>query len=157
MKNLSILFLIAFMFVGCDSDDANEERSDYLIFGHFYGMCGGEECVEVFKLTENELYEDSSDDYSLKKFNFYELDQATYTLVKDLYQFIPEQLLKEESDIFGCPDCADGGGLFIELSKDGKLFSWRIDQSKENVPEYLHDFMDKVNEKIALINSQVIF
>ncbi len=145
------------MFVGCDSDDANEERSDYLIFGHFYGMCGGEECVEVFKLTENELYEDSSDDYSLKKFNFYELDQATYTLVKDLYQFIPEQLLKEESDIFGCPDCADGGGLFIELSKDGKLFSWRIDQSKENVPEYLHDFMDKVNEKIALINSQVIF
>lgn len=145
------------MFVGCDSDDANEERSDYLIFGHFYGMCGGEECVEVFKLTENELYEDSSDDYSLKKFNFYELDQATYTLVKDLYKFIPEQLLKEESDIFGCPDCADGGGLFIELSKDGKLFSWRIDQSKENVPEYLHDFMDKVNEKIALINSQVIF
>lgn len=153
MPKFSILILFAFIFSACHSDDNKEDKGDYLIFGHFYGMCAGEECIEIFKLTENKLFEDSNDDYALTNFNFHELDQVIFNQVKDLKNDFPEQLLTNDSPIIGCPDCADGGGLFIQLSRDGKLYTWRIDQSKENVPEYLHNFMNTVNEKIRLINN----
>jgi hypothetical protein len=70
-----------------------------------------------------------------------------------LVDFFPNQLLSEEETVFGCPDCSDGGGLFIQYSDNGNLKSWRIDQMQENVPSYLHSFMDQVNEAIVLINN----
>jgi hypothetical protein len=42
---------------------------------------------------------------------------------------------------------------FSQYSKIDLIKSWRIDQMKDNVPENLHEFIDKVNEKITLINS----
>ena len=154
MRNFMVLLVVVIMFSSCKSDDDSTfEDGDYLIFGHFYGMCVGEECVETFKLTADRLYEDSVDDYFETDFKFYQLGQDLFNQVKDLKDYFPEQLLLEDETIFGCPDCADGGGLLIQLSTDGKLYTWKIDQMKENVPEYLYNFMDKVNEKIALINN----
>ena len=66
--------------------------------------------------------------------------------------FFPSQLLNEKKTTIGCPDCADGGGLFIQYSENGNVKSWRIDQEKDNVPHYLHNLIDKVNEKIKIIN-----
>lgn len=153
MKKLGVLILCVLLFTACHSDDALLKAPDYLIFGHFYGMCVGESCVETFKLTEDKLFEDANDGYSGTKFDFYELDATLFEQVKDLKDAFPERLLTETTDVFGCPDCADGGGLLIQLSKNGKLYTWKIDQSKNNVPEYLHDFMEKVNAKISLINN----
>ena len=116
-------------------------------------MCVGEECVETFKLTDDQLYEDKVDDYSGQQLVFIPLDQSKFNKVRDLPKYLPEELLNSNQSVFGCPDCADGGGLFIQYYQNGQLKSWRIDQVKSNVPAYLHDFMDKVNEKIALINS----
>jgi hypothetical protein len=73
--------------------------------------------------------------------------------VNDLVDFFPNQLLDETETIIGCPDCADGGGLFIQYLDNEDIMAWRIDQNKNNVPTYLHDFMDKVNEKIQIINN----
>ena len=155
MKTLKFIvsgILILFN-VSCDKDARFElEETDYLIFGHFYGECIGEGCVETFKLTDEKLFEDTYDNYSGEDFNFIELGKDKFEEVKNLAQLFPDQLLNEEESTFGCPDCADGGGLFIQYSDNGKIRSWRIDQVKENVPGYLHDFMDAVNEKIKMIN-----
>ena len=153
MKDYIFVFLLAFLLCDCSSDEGKpKNEDDYLIFGHFYGFCGGEECVEIFKLTDHTLYEDTEDNYALARFNFKEKENEKFNLVKDLVDFFPEQLLSEKDSIIGCPDCSDGGGIFIEYSKNGTTNNWRIDQFKSNTPDYLHDFMDKVNEKIRLIN-----
>ncbi|MFD0834386.1 hypothetical protein ACFQ0I_01315 [Mariniflexile aquimaris] len=153
MKTYSFLFLFSFIFLGCSSEDETKlNNDDYLIFGHFYGFCVGENCIEIFKLTNNTLYEDSNDNYSINPLNFEPLESTKFELVKDLMGYFPEKLLTENEDIIGCPDCADGGGLYIEYSKNGIVKHWKIDQMKMNVPTYLHAFMDKLNEKIALIN-----
>lgn len=153
MKTYSFLFLFIFILLGCSSEDeTNLNNDDYLIFGHFYGFCVGENCIEIFKLTNNTLYEDSNDNYSIQPLNFEPLESTKFELVKDLMLYFPEKLLTENEDIIGCPDCADGGGLYIEYSKNGIVKHWKIDQMKMNVPTYLHAFMDKLNEKIALIN-----
>jgi len=134
-----------------DSIEINEQN--FLIFGHFYGKCIGEGCVETFKLTDKKLFEDTIDDYIGQNFEFMELENDKFEKVKNLVDFFPNQLLNKSETVFGCPDCADGGGLFIQYSESGNLKSWRIDQSKNNVPTYLHNFIDKVNEKIGLINN----
>ena len=128
-------------------------NEDYFIFGHFYGECFGEVCIETFKLEGGKLYEDEKDAYGgYSDFSFIELEDTLYQKVKDLWTAVPDGLRNDTTEVFGCPDCADGGGLYIELNEAGLQRHWRIDQDKDNAPEYLHDFMDQVNEKIALIN-----
>lgn len=128
------------------------DENDYLIFGHFYGECLGEECVEIFKLTQNELYEDTTGGYLSTEFDFVLLKNESYEKTRDLIDAVPSQLLREEVDAFGCPDCADQGGLYIEVVNKGKKMKWQIDHNKSAVPVYLHDFMDRVNLAIKSIN-----
>ncbi len=151
-----VLSLIIVLFISCgDNDDINIGENDFLIFGHFYGECfGSEECVETFKLTDEELFEDSNDNYlGTEPFNFTVLENSKFEEVKNLIDFFPLELLDENETIIGCPDCADQGGILVQYSANGNVDSWRIDQYKEDIPNYLHTFIDKVNEKIALINN----
>lgn len=153
MKRLLLILSIFGILISCNNDDGpGLNGSNFLIFGHFYGMCAGEGCIEIFKLTEKELYEDIRDEYAAQNMEFVELGNDKFEQVKDLMDFFPNQLLNHKETVFGCPDCSDGGGLFIQYSYYGKVKTWRIDQFKDNVPKYLHGFMDKVNEKIKLIN-----
>jgi len=128
-------------------------EGDYLVFGHFYGMCVGDGCVSTYKLTDDALFKDLNHNYSGTDFDFETMSPASFESVKDLMEHIPSALLNENEAIIGCPDCADQGGLLIQYSKNGRLKSWRMDQNKNNVPNYLHSFIDKVNAKINLINN----
>ena len=51
------LLLIGLILAACQQDDTIESESDldYIIFGHFYGKCIGERCVEMYKLTDQFL------------------------------------------------------------------------------------------------------
>ncbi len=154
MKNLIFLILsFTILFVSsCNKEDEIESnQTDFLIFGHFHGECIGEGCVETFKLDHEKLFEDSNDNYSGTNFNFIEIGNDKFEQVKDLVDYFPSKLLSENENVFGCPDCADQGGLFIQYSENGNIRSWKIDKSKSSVPNYLHEFIDKVNEKIDLI------
>lgn len=155
MRNVILIIAIVGLLVSCDKGDDSIEinENNFLIFGHYYGECGGEGCVETYKLTENKLFEDIVDDYLGENFDFVELSADKFEQVKDLENFFPNQLLNSNENFIGCPDCADGGGLFIRYSENKNIKSWRIDQNKNNVPDYLHNFIDKVNEKIELINN----
>lgn len=153
MKKFLGILLVFCSFYSCTSNDTIEiNEKDYLIFGHFHGMCMGDGCIVNFKLTGDKLYEDLKKDYSHTKFEFVLLNNDKFEQVKNLMDFFPSKLLNEKEYTLGCPDCADQGGLFIELSKNGVIKSWRIDSQKEAVPTYLHSFMDKIKEKIALLN-----
>lgn len=151
-----LVLVVSMLFCSC-SPDIDDERfgiseDSFLIFGHFYGECFGEGCVETYMLTDAQLLEDTIDDYSGQQLNFEALDDALYQQVRDLPEFFPLELLNKNDSVIGCPDCADGGGLYIVYSKNGNQQRWRIDQAKGNVPAYLHDFIDQVNARIALIN-----
>jgi len=160
MKKINILLSIVFgvLIVSCSKDVSTEpSESDYLIFGHYYGLCQGETCIEIFKLESNKLLEDINDNYpggrDFYNGNYIALGNTKFDLVRNLMDYFPDNLLNENDTFIGCPDCVDQGGLYIEYNFNGIRKFWRIDQSKRNVQNYLHDFMDKVNEKIDLINN----
>ena len=117
---LSLVILI--LFSACSKDDDNADcenpiqNSDTLIFGHFYGECIGEDCIQTYKLSDGQLFEDTLDSYAGSgPSDFILLPQEDYDLVSDLMDFFPNELLSLADSTFGCPDCADQGGLFIRL------------------------------------------
>ena len=154
MKKLLLILAAVVLLIACTKSDNNMtiNEQNFLVFGHFYGFCGGESCVETFKLTDEKLFEDTIDDYMGQNLEFEELESGLFLQVNDLPDFFPNQLLNESETVFGCPDCADGGGLFVQYSKNGNTKSWRIDKDYNNIPSYLHEFVYKVNEKIGIIN-----
>ncbi len=150
-----LVFIMAFAFHSCDKKEPGEEFH-YLIFGHFYGECIGEECVEIFKLDNENLYEDMNDRYPAAQ-DFYDgnfkiMDNRLFEKVKGLRSLFPDELLTMEDHVIGQPDAGDWGGLYIEYSADDLRKFWLIDQMKENTPAFLHPFIDSVNSKIAWLN-----
>lgn len=152
IKYLCCAFLVG-IFSSCNSPKSTGDLNDgdYLIFGHFYGRCIGKSCIEYFKLTDHGLFADALDDYDGEKFEFITLGKEQFEQAKDLTAMLPSQLLEEKETVIGCPDCADGGGLYIELSRKGTVRRWRVDQNKGNVPSYLHSFMNRVNATIEFL------
>ena len=63
------------------------------------------------------------------------------------------ELMAYSNTTIGCPDCADQGGLYLEIAKDlsGRQY-WIFDQNKGAVPEEFHALMDAINESITIIN-----
>lgn len=157
MKRITLIMtcLTFLLLVSCGKDQVVLSNSDYLIFGHFYGECGGEWCVEIFKLEKDGLYEDTKDKYpNSREFyegNYMQLSQQKFEDTKDLINSFPADLLSETNTVIGQPDAGDWGGLYIEYNANGVRRSWLLDQMKSNVPVQYHDFIDKVNGKIKLL------
>lgn len=160
MENISytVLAMLALgFFSSCEKDDADiSGKGDYLIFGTFYGECWGEGCVDIFKLENDRLLEDKRDMYPGSDFypfdDFEVLSQEKFDLVKDLIDFLPPSLLSEKSGVIGQPDAGDWGGAFVEYKSGGVHKYWLLDQMETNMPEAFNLFVDKINEKEALIH-----
>ena len=156
MKHLIFtLCILTFAISSCKKDTVVLSSCDYLIFGHYYGECFGEECIEIFRLEKNQLLEDTLDVYpistSFYNGNYILLPQQKFDTAKDLINYFPGDLLTEPNTVIGQPDAGDWGGLYIEYNIDGIRKFWLLDQMKSNVPSKYHNFINKVNEKITLI------
>ena len=156
MKYLVLLIGLITLLSSCKKDNNSIPANDYLIFGHFYGECMGEGCVEIFKLTDKGLFEDVNDNYptSLNQYNGdFSIDRScSLNQVVDLWNVIPEQLFDENNIVIGQPDAGDWGGIYFQYHRDGVNQYWLIDQMEENLPNYLYELVDSINSKIAIIN-----
>ncbi|WP_243349776.1 hypothetical protein [Parabacteroides sp. FAFU027] len=156
MKSLILTIAICFVALcSCHKEEPVLTGSDYLIFGHYYGECFGERCIEIYKLEEKQVSEDTLDRYpgssAFYQGQYVKLSQQKFDSVKDLIDYFPKVLLSEKDKVIGMPDAGDWGGLYIEYKvKDVRRF-WLIDQMKSNVPSVYHQFIDKVNEKIRIL------
>jgi len=120
---------------------------DVFIFGHYYGECGGEQCVEIFKIEDGKLYEDTNDAYpngTDENFEWTLLSDEKFEMVKLFPDFFPEELLSETEQVIGMPDAGDWGGYIIGKIDDGELRIWLIDTMDRNIPEYLHEYNDRI-------------
>lgn len=164
MKKLTyglLLSMLAFGSVGCEKecDCAGTGEFEYMVFGHFYGECAGEGCVEIYKLTDAALYEDLTDVYPNSQTpydgQYTLLSDAKFQLTKDLIYAFPEALYAEPNNVVGMPDAGDWGGIYVEMkfkNEPGLTGFWLLDQMESNMPEAYNDFVDLINEKIAQIN-----
>lgn len=153
-KYFLLLLSILFIFSSCDKKDDTKvlNANEYMIFGSFHGFCQGEQCVELFLLDSANLFEDKKDGYpnfnELYVGDYRALTSANYESTKSILNDFPSKLLTEKDTVFGCPDCVDQGGFYVEYKLDGKHKFWILDNNKASVPSYLHPFMDSMQVKI---------
>jgi hypothetical protein len=103
---LTLTCLTIFLFTSCDKENRVKlSKSDYIIFGHFYGECAGEGCVEIFRLEQDKLFEDTKDEYPTREKcydgNYVELSEQKFNDIKDLVNSFPKDLLNEPNVVIG--------------------------------------------------------
>lgn len=126
---------------------------NYFIFGHFYGFCSGEKCIEIYRLQNNQLHEAVNDHYprrdSAYQGNYVQLSEQFYLDAKELPAAFPTGLWNEPNTVIGNPDETDGGGLYIEYNYNGLRKFWLIDNNEQKVPIAYHAFMEQVRNIIG--------
>jgi hypothetical protein len=137
----------------CKKQDEPVGQVEYIVFGHFYGECAGEQCIEIFKLNCCHIYEDTNDFYpdqvNQYSASYIELDSKKRDSVSFLLNRVPRSLLDEKKKIIGTPDAGDWGGIYFEIKyQDHPVQYWFIDQMKTNIPTNLHSFVDDINTAI---------
>lgn len=152
-----LLALSGLAFAACDKEPPTPENEEYVVFGHFYGFCVGEECIELYKLTNAKLYEWVEDDYPMAESfplpgEFDPLDPALVAEVNFIKDLVPASLFNDPNTYFGNPDAYDQGGYVLEWNYDGKTGHWFFDTTTEDIPEYLHDLTAGIATAVSIIN-----
>lgn len=155
-----LLLWISTLLFSCEDKDHGEcgfgTIPEYIVFGHFYGKCVGEGCIEIFKVDGANLLEDTLDRYPGSD-DFYpgnfvtQLSNEKFELVKDLKNDFPEALLDETMVVQGQPDAGDWGGIYFEIQRGTTHRFWLLDQHDDHMPAAYNAFVDRINEKIAII------
>ncbi|MFM8347469.1 MAG: hypothetical protein ACKOAR_05445 [Bacteroidota bacterium] len=149
---LPFLLLLA----ACGDDSVTELKgSDSITFGQFFGFCIGEQCIEIYKLTKDGLYEDSNDTYPARdKFyqgKFTKLSDDKFRIAAGFETKIPSALLNQQERVIGQPDAGDWGGYYVEVNQNGKREFWIVDKNQQNLPDNLKPFAQELNDLIAAL------
>jgi len=155
---------IEFYFSSCAKEGVEEAvkevemgitlADDTFIFGHYFGECGGERCIEIFKIEDGKVYEDTADLYpdgTANNFTWSLLSDEKFQLVKNFPSFFPDELLDDSFAVIGQPDAGDWGGYIIGKIDNEELRIWLIDTIDSNIPEYLHTFNDMIAFTTSLL------
>ncbi|MEZ5030246.1 MAG: hypothetical protein R2787_02500 [Saprospiraceae bacterium] len=151
MKALTPLcFLTVLMALSSCAKEDLATPIDSLIFGHFYGECTGERCIETYKVEDDKLYEDVLDRYAggdHQNFAFQPLPGNLLMQIPDLASLLPEKLYQADSTI-GIPDAGDWGGIYVQVRQQGVTRWWLIDKADGNLPDWLIPFKQEVENAI---------
>ncbi len=150
---LPALLLILFVQSSCsEKSEPYEPSSSSLVFGHFYGMCWGEYCVETFLLDDAHLYEDTVDHYMGDSFDFVQLSEEKYQIAKVLLDDFPAELMHATDSVYGCPDCYDQGGILLKYMISGtETRTFILDNNQAALPSYLDSYAIEVHEIIEAL------
>ena len=157
MKTLhySILFLAFLSFFSSEKEDQLVlQTGDHLIFGSFAGECIGDQCVELFKLSDTGLFETDDDRFPLlPPFGgvFTAMSSDLFEDTKVLLEAFPTELLEREEESFGCPDCVDHGGIYLKYKDEEVYHVWILDTDIEALPAFLQDYTTLVAGKIRML------
>lgn len=156
-KSLSLFLLIFLSFSACDDGFTEVVNEDYFVFGRFSGFCVGD-CFSVFKADSESLTEDeTSEKYTGADYEYIPgrtLNQGELLLAKELFAEIPSTLLANDKEVYGCPDCADQGGFYINFKINGIERTFLLDtRQTDDQSETLLTYKEKLATLIQELNS----
>ena len=153
MRLISVLTFVALALVSCSKDMSNPVNpGDYLIFGTFYGECLGN-CSHFFMIRDGLLFMDDVEIGIPEEIPFTNdpMSSADYDLAVELQEEFPSDLTDSDKRIYGCPDCHDQGGVYLELNNSEGRFKWRIDTDDDEQSEAISTYKKRVMEVVSLL------
>ena len=145
MKMSPMIVLLVFLF-SCEKE--NHDNLEYFSFGIAHGFCL-ENCADFFIIKDNNVYPDDMDRYlEPLKFKSEPLSIDKYYLARVLIDKFPSYLISNPDKTFGCPDCADQGGIHIEIKENGQIKRWHFDTTISNLPAIIQEYVEDVSDVI---------
>jgi hypothetical protein len=143
---------LALFIFRCDAPNGAEPSlaRDYLVFGRYAGECFGERCIEIFKIEQNAIYEDTLDLYPVNLYegSFVKLNESKYEAVRHILDHVPPELRRLPVGRIGEPDSHDQGGIYVEIKFNNVRGHWLIDTQKSRLPAFLHAFVDTIHNVV---------
>ena len=141
--------------VNLGNDAAEAPMYQSIIFGKYCGFCGNN-CTDMYGYFLNDngssLFADTTDSF-LKKdgtFDFrVQLPRDVIPMVDSLIRSLPSQV-RNSSGRFGCPDCADQCGLYLETIEyySSKRRKFYFDTDTAQVPKELRNFVAQLHNTV---------
>ncbi len=156
MKRFLVYFLTLGLILSCSSND-DPGITTSLVFGQYYGFCVGN-CFLPYQLNNQTLKVDENETYISTAYIFEPtttLSEEDFVKARHLLNEIPSVLFEGPSVItYGCPDCADQGGLYLEITRSGKTTKIYLDNfdTEDQLAEVIA-YKKKVVEVIHLLNA----
>lgn len=124
MKKILFVFMfISTIFIGsCAKEDISSSQTDGLIItnGQSFGMCVGpcqqELIINGTKATFRVLTRPNRGSSDNAKETLYE-GVLSASEINSIIQNVDFENFKKLKEVYGCPDCADGGAEYIEIQK----------------------------------------
>lgn len=108
-----ISLILSFSFVSCEEEQNEDEM--IVRYGISFGECIGY-CHEELSISDEESTYIKQNSDTAKPDLFYNLDN-TEDAKESLFDAIDLNTFTELANVIGCPDCADGGAEWIEITQ----------------------------------------
>jgi hypothetical protein len=141
--------------------ETKQHYPSFIIFGAFCGECSGH-CATMYRYNmmgnSNTLFVDSTDSYFKNYGNVVcktqIKDMAKFQIVNKLVQQIPKTFLNTDKtgQIFGCPDCTDGCGIYFELRQGTNTKKFYIDYYTSELEKEAKDFGEFIKETLIQLS-----
>lgn len=143
------IIIISLWLSSCSKDYL--DKIDYFVFGDAYGFCLGD-CANFFMMKDGRIHSDNNLAYNNgTPIEFHEepLPAEKYVLAKKLIDDFPKYLVNNPDKTFGCPDCADQGGIHIEIMENGQITKWHFDTNIASLPSQVQDYVQEIKTVLA--------
>jgi hypothetical protein len=140
---LLVVMMLGGISCSIDSDipSADSEYDMLIHSGTSYGMCFGY-CVRNLELSGTDatytMLSFNSNEYPLKSI----AGEITLNEWNEITAEIDEELITSMNDVYGCPDCADGGAEWIEIITVS--YSKKITFEVSDVPGSIKNLVNKL-------------
>lgn len=155
MKKIVIFFvLIITTGFGCTVGEGPRPlTAGYFIFGTYAGECFGN-CFTGFKMESGKIFRDDLNYFYGNELSFENspMDQDAYDRASLLLDSFPDFLKNNPGQKYGCPDCHDQGGIFLQLGEGANATSWHLDVINGALPPELIPYKERIQQVIAEIN-----
>lgn len=118
VKQISLALMLLLAIASCKKQEtATNTTVQRLVFGTYFGECLTD-CVTIFALDSAKVQQDTlingfiSTNYV---FAGVDLSNDKFEQVKHLLTEIPTELTTTPNKTYGCPDCHDQGGIYIQV------------------------------------------
>ena len=138
------------------SATAKKQKIDYLIFGKYCGMCKGH-CSTMYRVDGKSLNVDSSGNFlrynGVIEYSGKGVKGKKYRTASTLIKKVPALLLNEKlsETTYGCPDCVDQCGYYVEFKKGGKVHGFRLDTNTSGFDKDLAAFVSEIEKTMLQI------
>ena len=146
---LSAVGLLASCHFDSDSGPSGANERIFLGAGYSFGMCGGL-CVGDLVIDHSRVLHEVHNHFDEEPLRR-SAGELTPRALEILRGLLPPLAEAELQDIYGCPDCADGGAAYIAVLGDGALSRHAYDFGRP--PDVLVDLNGFASAVISALES----